>query len=95
MGLPLFPAPRLGTFPFRDANLAAFLEDLLHEFISGKDPARAAPILGTSHPRVMGKQSADLSLQCGHSFFKRRARHDWTPASMLNTIGIIVAAPAM
>ena len=80
MGLPLFPAPRLDTFPFRVANLAAFLEDLLHEIISGEDSARAAPILGASRPSVIGKQGADLSLECCHSFFKRRSGHDWTPA---------------
>jgi hypothetical protein len=81
MGLPLFSAPRLGTLPFRGANLAAFLEDLLHEIISGKDPARAAPIPGTSRPSVSGKQGIDLSLKCCHPFFKRRGGHDWTPAS--------------
>ena len=68
MGLPLFPAPRLGTLSFRLANLAAFLEDLLHEIIAGKDPARAAPILGTARPRAIPKQCTDLSLQFGHSF---------------------------
>jgi hypothetical protein len=76
MGLPLFPAPRLGTLPFCVANLAAFLEDLLHEIISGKDSARAAPILGTSRPSVIGKQGMDVSLPCRHSFFKRSAGHD-------------------
>src|SRR2546421_5850618 len=79
MRLALFPASRLGTFPFRVANLAAFFEDLLHEIISGKNPARAAPGLGTSLPSVVGKQGTDLSFQCCHSFFKRRSGHDWTP----------------
>src|SRR5712692_10309243 len=81
MGLPLFPAPRLGSLPVRIANLAAFLEDLLHQIISGKDSARAAPILGTSRPSVIRKQGIGASLQCGHPFFKRSARHNWTPAS--------------
>ena len=70
MGLPPFPAPRLGTLSFRLANLAAFLEDLLHEIISGKEPARAPPILGTSRPSVVGKQGTDLSLESRHSFFE-------------------------
>jgi hypothetical protein len=58
LALPSIPKP--GTFPFRGANLAAFLEDLLHEIISGKDSARAAPIFGTSRLSVIGKQGADL-----------------------------------
>src|SRR5438128_1649792 len=80
MALPLFAAPA-GTLAFRVANLAAFLEDLLHEIVSGEGPARAAPIFGASRPSVIGKQGTDLSLQCGHSFFKRRSGHDWTPTS--------------
>jgi hypothetical protein len=75
MGLPLFPAARLGTLLIRVANLAAFFEDLLHEIISGKSSARAAPILGTSRPRGIGKQGTNLSLQGGHTFFKRLLGH--------------------
>jgi len=81
MGWPLFPTPRLGTLPFRIANLAAFLEDLLHEIISGKDSARAAPILGPSRPSLIGHQGIDLPFECCHSFFKRRSGHAWIPAS--------------
>src|SRR5260370_37650107 len=77
-----FPGRRLGTLPFRIANCAAFLEDLLHEVIAGKGSARSAPVPGTPHTRVIGKQGTDLFLQCRHSFFKRRSGHDWTPASM-------------
>jgi hypothetical protein len=62
MGLPLFPASTLGTFPFHLANLATFLEDLSHEIVSGKHPAGAAPILGTSRPSLIGNEGADLSL---------------------------------
>jgi|SRR6266849_7139 hypothetical protein len=90
MGLPLFPAPRLGTLPFRVANLATLLEDLLHEIISSKDSARAAPILSTSRPGVIGKQGADLSLQCCNSFFNRSSWHDWTPASKQWAMGIVL-----
>ena len=62
MRSPLFPAPGLGTLSFRIANLAALLEDLLHEVVSSKDPARAAPILGTGSASVIGKQGTELSL---------------------------------
>jgi hypothetical protein len=79
MDLSLFPPSRLGTFPFCVANLSAFLEDLLHEIISGEGSARATPILDTRRLRVIGKQRTDLSLQCCHSFFKRRSGHDTTP----------------
>jgi hypothetical protein len=54
-GMRLLAAESLGTFPFLVTDLAAFLEDLLHEVISGKDSARAAPILGTSCPGAIGK----------------------------------------
>jgi len=75
MGLPPFPAPPRGRFPFRRAQLAPFLEDLFHEIISGKGPARAAPILGVPGPLVIGKQGGDLPLQGRHPFFKRRSGH--------------------
>jgi hypothetical protein len=83
MGLPLFPAAtlRLVPLPFRVADFAAFLEDLLHEVISGKDAARAAPILGTSRASVIGNQGVYLSFQCCHSLLKRRSGHDGTPPS--------------
>jgi hypothetical protein len=71
----------LGTLPFRVANLAALLENLLHEIVSRKDPASAAPIFGSPRPGGIGKQGTNLSLQDCHSFFKRRSGHDWTPAS--------------
>ena len=79
MGLPLFPVPWLGTLPFRFANLAAFLEDLLHETIPRKGPAHAAPILDAARPALMGQQGADLFLQRRHSFLKRRSGHDGPP----------------
>jgi hypothetical protein len=81
MGWPLFPAPRLATLHFRGANLAAFLKDLLDEIVPGKDPSRAAPILCTSRPSVIGKQSVNLSLECCHSVFKCCSGHHRTPAS--------------
>ena len=94
MGLLLFRGSRPGMLPFRIANLAAFLEDLLHEIISGKDSTRAAPILGPSRRELIGKQGTDMSLQCFHSFFKRHPGHDETPCIEANGVVIIVAAPA-
>ena len=79
MGRPLFPAPRLGAFPFRVANLAAFLEDLLHERIVGLGPARAPPILDSSRSALTSEQGADLFFQRRHSFLKRRSGHDGSP----------------
>ena len=84
MGMPFFPAARLSPFPFRLANLAAFFEDLLHEIISGKGPARPTPILGTLCPRMIGKQGAHLSLQGCHSFFKPHSSHDCIPYIEIN-----------
>jgi hypothetical protein len=79
--LPLFPTSRHGALPFRIANLAPFLEDLLHEVIAGEDPTRTTPILGTARASPLGNQGADLFLKDGHSFFKRHSGHSWTPAS--------------
>jgi len=62
MGLPLFPAPRLGASPLRIANLAAFREDLLHEIIARENSARMAPVFGASDSGVICKQGADLFL---------------------------------
>jgi len=81
MGLPLVYGPALGTFPFRLTNLAAFLEDLFHEIVSGKRSARAPPILGTSRVSLIGEQATDLFLECCYSLFKRRPGHGWTPTS--------------
>jgi hypothetical protein len=81
MGWAFFPAPDTGTFPVRSANLSAFLEDLLHEIISGESAARPPPILDASRPRAIGQQGSDLFFECGHALFKRRSGHDWTPAS--------------
>jgi hypothetical protein len=70
----------LKSLPFRVANLAALLEDFLHQIISCEGSTSAAPILWVSRPSVIRKQGANLFLECGHSIFKRRSGHDGTPA---------------
>jgi hypothetical protein len=80
--------------PFCLANLAAFREDLLHEIISAKDCARAAPIFGMLRSGMLGKQGTDLFLQCCHSFFKGYAGHNGTSPLEVVGIQLIVSAPA-
>jgi hypothetical protein len=85
--------PGLGTLPLGLANLAACLEDLSHEIVVGEDPARPTPVFAASRVCVIGKQNADLSLQCCHSFFKRRSGHD--QLLIKQTAVVIVAAGTM
>src|SRR6266851_4422524 len=88
---PLSPGARPGAFPFRVANLAAFLEYLLHQVVTGKSSAGAAPILESTIVRVIGQQSTNLFLQSCHSFFKCPSGHDRTPAMKVAAFPFIVA----
>jgi predicted DNA-binding antitoxin AbrB/MazE fold protein len=72
MGLPLFPTPRLCALSFRFTNLAAFLEDLLHESVFGeakatRNPACArhgGPICDRMALRRTGPMTKNLQAVC-------------------------------